>query len=266
MSNIQRVIPPVTISRDDYTNSLSEYVSKAGNSNKADVNRSEGKYTKNGFKDNDNGNQKVLKYVPRTTTIIDTTSSDKTILQKELKRADVIWLVYSDHYTYERISLHWMTMFRSMGVNLPIVLCANKSDLLTQDSSISIKTQNSDEFVLLINEFKEIEACVRCSAKENYNVVEAFYLCQRAITHPISPIFDSKEGNLRPAAVAALKRVLFLCDKDQDGYLSFSEFSILHQNALIMRQVNKNTKIFSLPLIGSYILTSIRKVRRLEFQ
>lgn len=229
VSNIQRVIPPVTISRDDYTNSLSEYVSKAGNSNKADVNRPEGKYIKNGFKDNDNSNQNVLKYVPRTTTIIDTTSSDKTTLQKELKRADVIWLVYSDHYTYERISLHWMTMFRSMGVNLPIVLSANKSDLLTQDSSISIKTQNSDEFVLLINEFKEIEACVRCSAKENYNVVEAFYLCQRAITHPISPIFDSKEGNLKPAAVAALKRVFFLCDKDQDGYLSFSEFSILHQ-------------------------------------
>lgn len=229
VSNIQRVIPPVTISRDDYTNSLSDYVSKTGNNSSSNTNRSKRKYNKNGFKDSDNTNQIVLKYVPQTTTIIDTTSSDKTNLQKELKRADVIWLVYSDHYTYERISLHWMTMFRSMGVNLPIVLCANKSDLLTQDSSISIKTQNSDEFVPLINEFKEIEACVRCSAKDNYNVVEAFYLCQRAITHPISPIFDSKEGNLKPAAVAALKRVFFLCDKDQDGYLSFNEFSNLHQ-------------------------------------
>ena len=104
VSNIQRVIPPVTISRDDYTNSLSDYVSETGNSN-SDPNRSKTKYTRNGFKDSDNINQNVLKYVPQTTTIIDTTSSDKTTLQKELKRADVIWLVYSDHYTYERISL-----------------------------------------------------------------------------------------------------------------------------------------------------------------
>lgn len=223
--NIQRVIPPVTISRDDYRNSLTEYETK---SEKGSKNSTKESFSSRGFNESDNGNQKVLKYIPGATIIVDTTASDKSILQKELKRADVIWLVYSDHYTYERISLHWMTMFRSMGVNLPIVLCANKSDLITSDSSTSVKIQNSDEFIPLINEFKEIEACIRCSAKSNYNVVEAFYLCQRAITHPISPIFDSKEGNLKPSTVAALKRVFFLCDKDQDGYLNFSEFSDLH--------------------------------------
>lgn len=269
--NIQRVIPPVTISRDDYTENLSEYISEP-TSRKSGSGRSKSKYAKS----SEDGNRKVLKYVPRTTVIIDTTSSDKVALQKELKMADVIWLVYSDHYTYERISLHWMTMFRSMGVNLPIVLCANKSDLLAQDSSISMKTQNSDEFVPLINEFKEIEACVRCSAKENYNVVEAFYLCQRAITHPISPIFDSKEGNLKPAAVAALKRVFFLCDKDQDGYLNFNEFSALHKkcfdhasseeeyqkilsaiNEIIYPDVNSEGKTIGISIDGFIILNKL---------
>lgn len=209
-SPVNQILPPITISRDDYTNSLNDDSDKTPSKKKLVL------------------SSNILEYIPSKTVIIDTTSTDMANLQKELKRADVIWLVYSDHYTYERISLHWMPMFRSTGVNLPIVLCANKADLSPKGPKGALKTQNSDEFVPLINEFKEIEACVRCSAKTIENVVEAFYLCQRAITHPISPIFDSKEGNLKPAAVAALKRVFFLCDKDQDGYLNFDEFSELH--------------------------------------
>ncbi|KAK6199579.1 rho-like GTPase [Scheffersomyces amazonensis] len=215
--SIQDVLPPITISGDDYDNSFQEHPIDNGKI------RTIKKSRRNSSRKD---RYAVSKYIPNKTVIIDTVSSDMTLLQKELKRADVIWLVYSDHYTYERISLHWMPMFRSMGVNLPIVLCANKSDLIGKST---LKTQNSDEFVPLIKEFKEIEACIRCSAKTNSNVVEAFYLCQRAVTHPISPIFDSKEGNLKPAAISALKRVFFLCDTDQDGYLNFNELSDLHK-------------------------------------
>jgi Ras family protein T1 len=39
------------------------------------------------------------------------------------------------------------------------------------------------------------------------NVNELFYLCQKAVTHPIAPLFDAKEQNLKPAAVAALQRI-----------------------------------------------------------
>ncbi|KAK6462822.1 rho-like GTPase [Scheffersomyces coipomensis] len=217
---IQDVLPPITISGDDYDSSFQEYPIDTKIVKKSRRNSSK----KERF--NESSTKVVSKYIPNKTVIIDTNASDKPNLQKELKRADVIWLVYSDHYTYERISLHWMPMFRSMGVNLPIVLCANKSDLIEKSD---LKTQNSDEFIPLIKEFKEIEACIRSSAKTNHNVVEAFYLCQRSITHPISPIFDSKEGNLKPAAISALKRVFFLCDKDQDGYLNFQELSDLHK-------------------------------------
>ncbi|SGZ53253.1 CIC11C00000004935 [Sungouiella intermedia] len=210
---LQGVIPPVTISRDDYSVRDS---------------------TSDGESDGDKLDlRSVSKYLPDTTVIIDTLASDHAAVHKELKQADVILLVYLDHYTYERVSLYWMPFFRALGVNLPVVVCATKSDLLkgvdkTMASS-SFKQQNAEEFLPLINEFKEIEACVRCSAMSNTNVVEAFYLCQRAVTHPISPIFDSKEGNLKPAAVAALKRIFFLCDADQDGHLNMDELSRLHQ-------------------------------------
>ncbi|GEQ67816.1 hypothetical protein JCM33374_g1482 [Metschnikowia sp. JCM 33374] len=215
---IQGKLTPVSISRDDYAG--------LENSN-ADVDP-----------DTDTSTlRSVSQYIPDSTVVIDTVASDHAELNKELKQADVILLIYSDHYTYERVSLFWMPMFRASGVNLPIIVCANKCDLVTKVSdksnssgsiTSSFKQQNNEEFVPLINEFKEIEACLRCSAKSNINVVEAFYLCQRAVTHPISPIFDSKEGNLKPAAVKALQRVFFLCDADLDGYLNFNEFSDLH--------------------------------------
>lgn len=215
------VLPPVTVSIDDYINSIEV------NKNKVDILDNNNKHNLNGddLHDDDDQELVILSYLPNKTIIIDTSSSNMSGLHKEIKRADVIWLVYSDHYTYERISLHWLPLFRSLGVNLPIVLCANKSDLLP---TTSLSPQNSEEFIPLINEFKEIEICFRCSAKTKENIVEAFYSCQRTIIFPISPLFDSKEGNLKNAAIAALKRVFFLCDKDQDGYLNFQEFNELH--------------------------------------
>ncbi|KAH3688883.1 hypothetical protein WICPIJ_000128 [Wickerhamomyces pijperi] len=166
------------------------------------------------------------KYTPTLTVIVDTNTQDLQHLQKELRKADVIWLVYSDHYTYERISLHWIQLFRSMGVNLPVVLCCNKADI---SSKVDSEKTITDEFVPMLKEYKEIESCIRCSAKDKYNINQAYYLCQRAVTHPISPLFDAREGKLKSLALDALSRIFFLCDKDQDGYLSEHEFLVLQQ-------------------------------------
>lgn len=135
----------------------------------------------------------------------------------------MILLVYSDHYSYERVALFWMPFFRSLGVNVPVVLCANKSDLQANRSTSQVV---ADEMLPVMNEFKEIDSCVRTSAKEHHNINEFVYLCQKAVTHPIAPLYDSKEAALKPAAVAALQRIFFLCDKDQDGYLNDQE---IHQ-------------------------------------
>ena len=215
--NIQSVIPPVTISRDDYLNLAYDNLSESEGPQE--------RRSKNSDLYNSNGLINLLKSIPRVTWIIDTTPTDSATLEKELKSADAIWLVYLGNYSYERVLLHWLLLFRLMGIGLPVIICANKSDLLDK---ATIKQQNAEEFLPLINGFKEIEACIRCSAKDNSNVAEAFYLCERAITHPVSPIFDAKDGSLKPDCVVALKRVFFLCDKDQDGILNYHEFSALH--------------------------------------
>jgi len=105
---------------------------------------------------------------------------------------------------------------------VPVVLCANKSDLTTNGNTAQVV---EDEMLPVMAEFKEIDSCIRTSAREHHNVNEVFFLCQKAVTHPIAPLFDSKEGNLKPAAVAALRRIFYLNDKDQDGYLNDKEMN-----------------------------------------
>ncbi|KAF2452854.1 EF hand associated-domain-containing protein [Lineolata rhizophorae] len=157
-----------------------------------------------------------------TTTIVDTSAlpQERHNLRKELRKASVILLVYADHYSYERVALFWMPYFRSLGVNVPVVLCANKSDLSTNGPTPTVV---ADEMLPVMNEFKEIDSCVRTSAKDHHNINEVFYLCQRAVTHPIAPLYDAKEGQLKPACEAALRRIFYLCDKDQDGRLNDAE-------------------------------------------
>ncbi|KAF4978676.1 hypothetical protein FZEAL_4994 [Fusarium zealandicum] len=157
-----------------------------------------------------------------STTIVDTSArpQDRTTLRKEIRKCNVILLVYADHYSYERVALFWMPYFRSLGVNVPVVLCANKSDLAGQGTTSQVV---EEEMLPVMAEFREIDSCIRTSARDHRNVNEVFFLCQKAVTHPIAPLFDYKEGHLKPACVRALKRIFYLCDKDQDGYLNEGE-------------------------------------------
>ncbi|KAI0174229.1 hypothetical protein LQW54_004450 [Pestalotiopsis sp. IQ-011] len=157
-----------------------------------------------------------------TTTIVDTSArpQDRTVLRKEIRKSNVILLVYSDHYSFERVALFWMPYFRSLGVNVPVVVCANKSDLVRDSSTPQVV---EEEMLPVMTEFREIDSCIRASAREHSNVNETFFLCQKAVTHPIAPLYDHKEGDLKRACTDALRRIFYLCDKDQDGYLNDDE-------------------------------------------
>src|SRR5436305_11142426 len=88
-----------------------------------------------------------------TTAIVDTSAlpQERNTLRKELRKSNVILLVYSDHYSYERVALFWMPYFRSLGVNVPVVLCANKSDLAANGSLAQVV---DDEMLPIMTEFK----------------------------------------------------------------------------------------------------------------
>ena len=155
----------------------------------------------------------------------------------EIRRANVICVVYSDAYSCERVALFWLPFFRSLGVNVPIILCANKADLGPEQDS---QNEICDEMIPVMQEYKEIESCIRCSAKQNRMVNEVFYLCQRAVVHPLAPLYDSKERCLKPLVVAALQRIFFLSDRDQDEMLNDAELQELQKKCFSSTLTHRN--------------------------
>ncbi|KAG2182690.1 hypothetical protein INT44_005670 [Umbelopsis vinacea] len=161
-----------------------------------------------------------------TTHIMDSSArpENREQLETEIRKAHVICIVYAidDPNTFNRLPLFWLPYIRSLGVNVPCVLVGNKIDLRGQD----VTNQNlEDEIIPIMNEFKEVETCVECSAKQLLNVSEVFYFAQKAVLHPTAPLYDSREHTLKPACVDALKRIFQLCDTDKDGSLNDEELN-----------------------------------------
>ncbi|SPO37689.1 probable Mitochondrial Rho GTPase 1 [Pseudozyma flocculosa] len=160
------------------------------------------------------------------TKIVDTNSNPehRTNLEAELRRANVICIVYSISApsSFDRIPTYWLPYIRSLGINVPVILVGNKIDLRSGDVT---NAALEDELAPVMAEFKEVETCVECSAKIPLNVSEVFYFAQKAVLYPTAPLYDSREHALKPACVDALKRIFRLCDSDKDGLLSDAELN-----------------------------------------
>ncbi|KAK6094664.1 ERMES complex Ca(2+)-binding regulatory GTPase gem1 [Batrachochytrium dendrobatidis] len=161
-----------------------------------------------------------------TTKIVDSSSrsENKDQLETEIRKADVICIVYGIDRpeSFERISLYWLPYIRNLGRNIPVVLVGNKIDVrgreITNDSL-------EEQIMPVMNEFKEVETCVECSAKQPLNVSEVFYFAQKAVLYPTAPLYDSREHILKPACVDALRRIFKLCDTNKNGYLDDDEIN-----------------------------------------
>ncbi|KAK4536698.1 hypothetical protein CDCA_CDCA09G2723 [Cyanidium caldarium] len=161
-------------------------------------------------------------------SIVDTSSrpADRSQVENELQRADVIVLVYdvSRGETLQRVQHHWLPEFQRLNLDKPVVLVGNKMDLRNASPEGTARSLES-EIMPIMNEHKNLETCIEASSKQLFNVAEVFYFAQKAVLHPTAPIYDVKEHRLTPAAVAALKRIFRLCDVDHDGKLNDEELN-----------------------------------------
>ncbi|KAJ3239371.1 ERMES complex Ca(2+)-binding regulatory GTPase gem1 [Chytriomyces hyalinus] len=161
-----------------------------------------------------------------TTRIVDSSArpEDRDQLEAEIRKADVICIVYAvdDQPTFNRVSEYWLPYIRKLGRNVPIVLVGNKIDLRGSDyTNESLEAQIAP----IMNEFKEVETCVECSAKQPLNISEVFYFAQKAVLHPTAPLYDSREHTLKVACIDALRRIFRLCDLDKNGALDDEEIN-----------------------------------------
>ncbi|KAF8580114.1 mitochondrial Rho GTPase [Ramaria rubella] len=161
-----------------------------------------------------------------TTYIVDTSASppDRPHLESEIRKAHVICVVYAidNPNSFDRLPTYWLPYFRSLGVNVPVILVGNKIDLRGGEVT---NQALEDEILPIMNEFKEVETCVECSARMPLNVSEVFYFAQKAVLHPTAPLYDSRDHVLKPACVTALRRIFKLCDTNKDGILDTAELN-----------------------------------------
>lgn len=166
-------------------------------------------------------------------TIVDTSSSleHRNKLSQELKLADAVVLTYAcdQPATLDRLSTFWLPELRRLEVKVPVIVVGCKLDA-REDQQISLEQVMSP----IMQQFREIETCIECSARNLIQVPEVFYYAQKAVIHPTAPLFDQESQALKPRCVRALKRIFILCDLDKDGSLSdheLNEFQVKCFNA-----------------------------------
>ncbi|XP_057966569.1 mitochondrial Rho GTPase 1-like isoform X2 [Malania oleifera] len=158
-------------------------------------------------------------------TIIDTSASleNREKLIEELRRADAVVLTYACDrpMTLSRLSTFWLQEFRQLQVTLPVIIVGCKLDLRDENQPASLEQAMTP----IMQQFREIETCIECSAATQIQVPDVFYYAQKAVLHPTAPLFDQETQTLQPRCMRALKRIFILCDHDMDGALSDEELN-----------------------------------------
>ncbi|XP_057960485.1 mitochondrial Rho GTPase 1-like [Malania oleifera] len=158
-------------------------------------------------------------------TIIDTSSSleDRGKLADELRKADAVILTYAcdRSETLDRLSTFWLPELRRLEVRVPVIVVGCKLDLRDEQLQVSLELVMSP----IMQQFREIETCIECSALKYIQIPDVFYYAQKAVLHPTGPLFDQETQTLKPRCVRALKRIFILCDHDRDGALSDAELN-----------------------------------------
>ncbi|KAK6139335.1 hypothetical protein DH2020_026927 [Rehmannia glutinosa] len=158
-------------------------------------------------------------------TIIDTPSSPEngSRLIEELRRADAVVLTYAcdRSETLDRLSTYWLPELRRLEVRVPVIVVGCMLDKRGDQQPVSLEQVMSP----IMQQFREIETCIECSAVNHIQIPEVFYYAQKAVLHPTAPLFDQEQQVLKPRCVRALKRIFILCDHDRDGALSDAELN-----------------------------------------
>ncbi|KAL7547794.1 hypothetical protein ACHAWF_011059 [Thalassiosira exigua] len=144
------------------------------------------------------------------------------------RSVDAIVLVYDlDRIeTFHRLEDHWLPLIEEcFGGDLPVIVAGNKAD----PSSASQNSPSREQIISLLQRFRFVRQCTKCSAKKLLRVDEVFVKSQQAVVFPIGPLYDLKAGRLTPACSRAFTRIFRMFDMDRDGLLSDMELNAFQQ-------------------------------------
>ena len=106
-----------------------------------------------------------------------------------------------------------------------MIIAGNKMDLRLSNTPDEEFARSRHQIVSLLQRFKFVRQCIKCSAKTLLNVNDVFVKAQNAVLYPINPLYDLTEGKLTPDCKKALTRIFRIFDEDNDGLLSNRELN-----------------------------------------
>ena len=86
-----------------------------------------------------------------------------------------------------------------------------------------VLARSRQQIVSLMQRFRFIRQCIKCSAKNLLRVDEVFLKAQQAVLYPFNPLYNLDLGSLSEDCKRAFTRMFRMYDKDNDGLLSHTE-------------------------------------------
>lgn len=90
-------------------------------------------------------------------------------------------------------------------------------------SDEQVLARSRQQIVSLMQRFRFIRQCIKCSAKNLLRVDEVFLKAQQAVLYPFTPLYDLDIGRLSEDCKRAFTRIFRMYDRDHDGLLSHAE-------------------------------------------
>jgi len=152
-----------------------------------------------------------------------------------MEHVDCIVLVYAldKQETFYRLESHWLPLIeRCYSGELPVIIAGNKMDTFqigsshhpTAGTSVLMDEQtlarSRQQIVSLMQRFRFVRQCIKCSAKNLVRIDEVFLKAQQSVLYPFSPLYDLVAGQITPKCQKAFGRIFRIYDQDHDGLLS----------------------------------------------
>jgi Ras family protein T1 len=90
-------------------------------------------------------------------------------------------------------------------------------------SDEQVLARSRQQIVSLMQRFRFIRQCIKCSAKNLLRVDEVFLKAQQAVLYPFTPLYNLDIGRLSEDCKRAFTRIFRMYDRDHDGLLSHAE-------------------------------------------
>lgn len=94
--------------------------------------------------------------------------------------------------------------------------------------------------ISLMQRFRFVRECLKCSAKNLLRVDEVFEKAQHAVLYPFTPLYDLSTGRYTETCKRAFERIFRMHDKDNDGLLSNAELDVFQNQTFQVPLVEKD--------------------------